>query len=267
MIIDFHTHVFPDGIAQKAISTLVGKAGIKPYLYGSLGELKKSMVNAGIDIGVVLPVLTRLSQFESINRYAAEITHKYEEGIELISFGGIHPYSENYKEELRTIKSLGLKGVKIHPDYQDAYFDDPRTIRMIDYASELDLIVVTHAGLDMAYPNTTKCKPKAIKNLLDQIDPPKLVLAHMGGLYFFDEVEELIIGKNVYLDTAYLLGKIKKEQLLRMIRNHGVDKILFASDSPWADQKYDVEYINSLALTDEERNKICYENAKKLLRI
>ncbi|HKL98568.1 MAG TPA: amidohydrolase family protein, partial [Mobilitalea sp.] len=142
MIIDFHAHIFPDRIAKKTIEFLETKGHIKAFTDGTLEGLKRSMKENNIDRSVVLPVVTRPEQFESVNTYAAEITGR--EGI--ISFGGIHPDTEDYKDKLLRIKELGLIGIKLHPDYQKTFIDDPKMIRIIDYATELGLIVIIHAG-------------------------------------------------------------------------------------------------------------------------
>ena len=251
MIIDFHTHVFPDSMAENTIRGMEKASGVQAYTNGTRNALKASMKENTIDIAVVLPVVTKPAQFDTINRYAAEITGK--DGM--ISFGGIHPDTEDYQEKLEQIKALGLLGIKLHPDYQSTFVDDPKMVRMIQYATELGLIVVLHAGLDIGYPDPIHCPPNRSANMLSQISNPdaKIVLAHMGGFGQWDEVEEYLVGKKVWLDTAYTFGHIPEEQLLRIVRNHGADRILFATDSPWSGQKEYVEYLKGLALTQKER--------------
>ena len=97
------------------------------------------------------------------------------------------------------------------------------------------------------------------------VQPEKLVLAHMGGFMQWDDVEEYLVGQPVWFDTAVVFGKIPDEQFIRMVRNHGNDKILFASDSPWADQKEFVKHLQSLPLTGEEKDNIFHNNAVRLL--
>lgn len=121
MIIDFHTHIFPDKIAGRTLDYLSDIFGASPFADGTHTGLCDSMKKAGVDVSVSLPAVTKVSQVESINRFASAFT----EGA-VISFGGIHPECENYKEILKEIKNLGLKGIKLHPDYQDMYFDDIR---------------------------------------------------------------------------------------------------------------------------------------------
>ncbi len=260
MIIDFHTHMFPDKIAERTISYLAEICQTTPHTDGTYTGLKQSTLEAGIDLSVALPIVTNPKQFASINHFAAE----HQEG-EILSFGSIHPDSADYKEELRYIKSLGLKGIKLHPDYQDTYFNDIRYKRIVSYATELDLIVSVHAGLDPKCPDDIHCTPAMSRELIDEVNPERLVLAHMGGNLQWNAVEELLVGQNVYLDTGVVLDSMPEEQFLRMVRAHGSDKILFATDSPWADQKKFIDILSDMSLTDEERENIFSGNARKLL--
>ena len=269
MIIDFHTHVFPDAIAQRTIAHLEEKGGMKAHAEGTLAGLKSSMKWAGIDYSVVLPVVTKPSQFESVNRYAAEINGK--EGI--FSFGGIHPDCEDIEEKLDTIKSLGLKGIKLHPDYQDTEFDDEKYFRILEGCKKRGLYVLTHAGFDPAYPSHTHLTPEnaaqVVKALHEGEENPKpfLILAHLGSNDFADRSEEHLVGLPCYFDLAVILGKVPQDQLLRVIRAHGKDKILFATDSPWHCQSEDKAYFDALPLSAEERESIGYKNGAEILGI
>lgn len=260
MIIDFHTHMFPDKIAGRTLDYLSGIFGASPSADGTHDGLCKSMEQAKVDISIALPAVTKVSQVESINRFASA----YAEGA-VISFGGIHPGCENYKEILRAIRDLGLKGIKLHPDYQDAYFDDIRYERIIDAASELGLITVVHAGVDPKCPEDVHCTPKMARKVLDDVRPEKLVLAHMGGNEMWDDVERYLVGQNVYFDTGVVLDTMPQEQFLRIVRTHGADRILFGTDSPWAEQKNFVELLYAMPLTEEEKQMVFADNAKKLL--
>ena len=113
MVIDMHTHIFPEKIAAKTLELLAGRIHIEPYTNGMADGLAASAKAAGIDLAVILPVVTKPSQFESINKFALQ----FREGP-LYSFGGIHPASETYKEQIRQMKDMGFTGIKLHPDYQ-----------------------------------------------------------------------------------------------------------------------------------------------------
>ncbi len=265
MVIDFHTHIFPDKIAAKSIESLEKVSGIKASTNGTLDGLLTSMDKTGVDLSVILPVATRPSQLESINTYAKEVcdTHKGR----LISFGGIHPDCEDYKKELNRIKELGLAGVKIHPDYQAVMIDDVRFMNIIEYASELGLIIVTHAGIDIGLPEPVHCPPDRMRKVLDAIKPEKMVVAHYGGWKQWDMVYDCLAGENVYFDTAFTFDYIEEEIFLKLLKKHSADKILFATDSPWSSADKDIQALKNMPVSEEIKDKIFSGNAKKLLGI
>ncbi|MFI3173158.1 MAG: amidohydrolase family protein, partial [Eubacteriales bacterium] len=178
MIIDFHTHTFPDFLAPKVIPKLEKSACIKAFVDGTMEGLKASMLEAGIDMSVVLPVATSPAQVETCNNSAQKINE--EQANKIHSFGAMHPDYADYKVELKRVKEMGLKGIKLHPDYQQTLFDDIRYKRILECATELDLVTVVHAGLDIGLPDPIHATPQIIKNLIDDVYPEKLVLAHMG---------------------------------------------------------------------------------------
>lgn len=262
MIIDFHTHMFPDRIAESTIRFLADTCQTSPHTNGTYEGLSASTREAKIDLSVALPVVTKPSQFRSINEFASH----YRDG-NILSFGGIHPACDDYRSELRELKEMGFLGIKLHPDYQDMYFNDIRYKRILDYASELGLIVVVHAGKDPKCPDHVHCTPEMIEEVLNEVAPEKLVLAHFGGNEMWDEVEQRLIGRNVYLDTAVVLDTMPEEQFVRMVRAHGADKVLFATDSPWRGQTEFVKRMKEISLTEEERTQIFSGTAQNLLNI
>ena len=264
MIIDFHTHIFPEKIAAATVEQLEQKAGLKAATNGTVEGLLSSMEGAGIARSVIVPVVTAPRQFDGVNGFAAEINQRY--GKQLISFGGIHPDSEDYKGQLKTLKSMGFKGIKLHPDYQGVCFDDIRYKRIVYLASELDLIVLVHAGIDIGLPDPVKCTPAMSLKVLKDTGAKKLVLAHLGGWKMWNEVEELLVGTDAYFDTAFIHSFIEREQFIRIVNTHGSEKILFATDSPWSEQAEAVEWIKNCNFSREVEENILYKNALYLLK-
>lgn len=281
MIIDFHTHTFPDFLAPKVIPKLENGGYIHAFLNGTLSDLRQSMSESGVDISVVLPVATTPSQVITCNNSSQKLNAENEGTI--ISFGAMHPDYENYKEELLRIRDMGMKGIKLHPDYQTTFFDDIKYKRIIDTASNLGLITSVHTGLDIGLPGPIHARPQMIKNLLKDVQPEKIILAHMGGFQLWEEVVEVLAGENVYLDTAFSLGEINyfsdcpeeksayrmmgAEMFMKMVKVFGEDRILFATDSPWSGQKETLCAFNDLPLNEEQQYKILGGNARRLLQI
>ena len=272
MIIDFHTHVFPEKIASATVSALETNGNTPAFSDGTVFGLVSQMKEAGVGVSVNLPVLTRPSQFDSILRFAIAINETYKnvsDAPKIISFAGIHPDSEDYKEKLSAVKSSGILGIKIHPDYQGTFIDDEKYIRILAEAKRLGLITVTHAGFDGAYPGEPiKCTPRRVMNLLDKIGGyDKLVLAHMGGNQLFSEVYDILAGEKVYFDTAYVLQFFSEYDFKKFAEKHGDGKILFATDSPWRSLTVDTQIMKSYSLGEETEKNIFSKNARKLLNV
>ncbi|MBE5942764.1 MAG: metal-dependent hydrolase [Lachnospiraceae bacterium] len=270
MVIDFHTHMFPDAIAAKTIAHLEDNAkdDASAHTNGTLQGLKDSMKANHIDYSVVLPIVTRPKQFDSINEFAAKINGT--DGI--ISFGSIHPENENIREKLEYIKSLGLKGVKLHPDYQNHFIDDAGYLEILRACIDLDLICSIHAGYDIGIPYPIHCPPDRMRMVLDELlqdcnKDSKIVLAHMGGYLQWELVEKCLAGQNVYLDMSFCKDVIDEAMLVRIIKKHGSDRILYATDSPWTDQGEMVEYVKNLPISEDDKENIFYKNAVRLLEM
>lgn len=280
MIIDFHTHIFPDKIAASAVQKLSHTSHTVPFSDGTVVGLISSMQNSDVDHSVILPVATSPKQVPGINDSAACINETLgNKGI--ISFGGIHPDYENWKEELKRIADLGLKGIKIHPVYQRVNQDDIRYLRIMDYAGELGLIVLTHGGIDIGFPEMDCCSPHRILSAVKQIGPVKLVAAHMGGWKEWNEAEELLAETDVLLDTSFSTGvlspldddfyspeylkMLSTEQFIRLAHTFGTDRILFGTDSPWSSQSDSIAWIRELPLDQTEKEAILGGNARRLL--
>ncbi len=280
MVIDFHTHTFPDKIAARAISKLSQEAHLVPHTDGTAWGLASSCGEAGIDLAVILPVATSPEQVVTINDSALKIN---EEGSALLSFACMHPDFGEYKKELFRIKEHGFKGIKLHPVYQKTDIDDISFLRILNCAAELDLIVVTHAGLDVGFPLEMQSSPDKCKHAWDEIGPFKFVLAHMGGWKNWAEAKELFAGSGVWIDTSFSTDKMdtltdgywsedeKKlltpDSFMDMINAFGANKVLFGTDSPWSDLRYSLDFINDLPLSPGDKNLILGENAVELLKL
>jgi hypothetical protein len=264
MLIDFHTHTFPDKIAEAAISELSERSGITPCTDGTQNGLKDAMAREGVDISVALPVATRPDQVEHINRRSLEINRQFQ-GKGLLSFGAMHPDYENYKEELAWLKEQGFRGIKLHPDYQRCYVDDSKNLRIIEEAERLGLYTTIHAGVDIGYPSPVHAAPQQTRHMADLLHPTHVILAHTGGWKQWDDVISLLDDPALYLDTSFSFGYITDGQFLKILEQHGSEHILFATDSPWDSPTHTLEALKKLPLTREQLDNICYKNACRLL--
>ena len=277
MVIDFHTHTFPDQIAAATVARMSEKSRLTAFTDGSDAGLLASMRVAGVDLSVVLPVVTNPEKAGRINAFSAACNGK----TGAVHLGGMHPDTPELAKEMQAAAALGLKGIKIHPVYQRTDIDDIRFLRLLEAAGENGLFVVTHAGLDVGFPGQTQSSAEKIENALRQVGPVTLVLAHMGGWRQWEAAEALAAFPNTCIDTAFSLdcirptepGFYKEEELplldgegaLRLIRAFGARRVLFGSDSPWADQADTLAAFRRLPLTAEEQELILYKNAERLM--
>lgn len=265
MLIDFHTHCFPDNLCAKAIQKLSYVSGnIETCTDGSLSGLLNSMKKNGVDTSVVLNIATNPAQQTKVNDFAASINNRQN----IFSFGSVHPDSPCIYEELERIKEIGLLGVKFHPDYQDFESDDPKMKPIYQKISKLGLITVFHTGLDYGFAPPYKNMPKAMAKAASWFDSP-VVAAHWGGLNCNDDVVKYLCAStdNLYIDLSFGYCSMPKAYASMIIEKHGIDKLLFATDTPWHSADMEMRFISSLDLSDEEKDKIFYKNACRLLNL
>ena len=260
MIIDFHTHCFADNIAKNAVTQLEKAGDLTAYSDGTINGLLKNMDSIGIDKSVIMPVATKLSQVNTINKWSVDNSTD-----RLLFFGTIHPDADDAVEVLQQLKTTGFKGIKLHPDYQGFFADEERMMPIYEAVRDLGLTLLLHAGVDIGLPGQVHCTPLMIKRILSNVPGIKLVAAHMGSHALWRDVEELLVGKDLFLDTSYSSYKLMREGMTRIIKNHGVDRIVFGSDSPWTDAGAEIEFIKELSLKQSEIEAILYKNALSLL--
>lgn len=268
MVIDFHTHIFPDELAQRAVSNMHSRA--EYYLKdvssdGTLSRLLGNMDKWGVDMSVVQPIITKQTQTSTINLWVKDVSDKNKNRI--LSFGSIYPYTDDYKRDIDFVADLGLKGLKFHTEYQNFTVDDSHMLKVYDYALSKGLILMFHAGFDPSCTPPYKSSPKQFANILDAMKGGVIVTAHLGGHLQWDDVEKYLVGRDIYLDMSMGFDYYPLEQFLRIVNNHGADRILFASDSPWSNAGKEINTLKSLPLTKTEIDNILYMNAERILGI
>lgn len=264
MIIDFHTHAFSEIIVKKAMGLLADTSDLEPVTDGTVKGLCEHMDKSGVDISVVLPIATKPTQHKIINDWAASIRSE-----RIYPFGTVHPFGDDTMETIERIKSLGLYGIKLHPDYQGFFANDKRAYPVYDLCSQLDIPITFHAGFDPLCPDTIHGSPEMFEQIHKDFPKLTMILAHMGGMYRWDMVEKHIAGTdgNIYLDTAVVANEIGINPLNRIINKHGADRILMASDCPWDDPLNEIHMIENLDIPENDKEKILYKNACRLLNI
>ena len=264
MLIDFHTHAFPDGLAEKSIPKMAEVSGLKPFADGTVSDLAHRMDEWGVDHYVVLNIAVKPNQSRKVNDFALSA-----KSSRVSVFGSVHPDDDDAEAELERIKSLGAAGVKLHPDYQKFFADDSRLFGIYEKCSQLELPICFHAGFDPVSPDVVHCTPQMLRKVADLFPGLTIIGAHLGGMNFFEDSEKYLAGtRNVYLDVSMVGRYLKDRDLyLRIIKKHGADRVLFGSDCPWSSPAVELKALKETGLGREELDRICYMNAAELLRI
>ena len=261
MLIDFHTHAFPPKLAGRAVAPLSRSAGgLEPQTAGPQESLKAVMDADGVDLSVVLTNAANPGQMHKVNDYAFEM----DRDDRIVAFGSVHPDAPDALEELERIKAAGLKGVKLHPEYQGFYANEERMKPIYRKISQLGLITLFHAGEDYGYPPPYHAQPEHLKHALGWFDSP-VVAAHWGGAGFGREVLERLCGENIYFDLSFGYGAMPRPIAQAILDRHGPEKLLFGSDCPWHRPEWEKRLLDSLEITAEDRERIQWKNAAKLL--
>ena len=263
LVIDFHTHCFPERIAKNTIEKLsFVSGGLIPQTDGTKDSLLYLMCKDNIDKSVVLSIATNANQQTKVNDFAMSLNNE-----RLIPFGSVFPFSEDWEAELERLKENGIKGIKLHPDYQQFFVDDERLFPIYKKIEELGFILIFHAGEDFGFPAPYHATPERLRKVALSIETP-VVCAHWGSLSMGEDVLKYLCDiDNCYFDTAFGYGTMPKDRALRILDKKGVDKIIFGSDSPWNAPSWDVNMIKTMGLSSDEEDKIFYKNAEKLLKL
>jgi predicted TIM-barrel fold metal-dependent hydrolase len=258
-IIDFHTHAFPDELSERVIKMLEDEGGVKAHLGGNISSLLASMDKCGIEKSVICNIATKPAQFDSILQWCKNIGSE-----RIIPFPSFHPYDPDFKDRIDEIKREGFKGIKFHPYYQNFTIDEEKIFPVYKKISDENLILVMHTGFDFAFARTRIADPEKILAIIKKFPSLKLVTTHLGAWEQWEEVEQFLLGKPIYMEISFSLDFLDAT-VKKIISNHPSEYILFGTDSPWTDQQNSVSLLKGLQLGEEKEARIFRENAVKLL--
>lgn len=260
MIIDFHTHAFPDAVAAKAIPTLEKVGNITAHTAGTVDALLKSMDSAGIEKSVLCSIATRPEQFAAILKWSHSV-----KSSRIIPLPSIHPNDPDCVQHVYRVKEEGFVGIKMHPYYQNYFLADEQLAPFYEAVSESGLLLVAHCGFDIGFPRTRCADPAQILKLIRNFPKLRFVATHFGGWKLWDEVEEMLIGREIFMEISFALKYLSRDQISRMLKHHPQEYLLFGSDSPWDDQSASLQALSDLSLDAELFAAITGKNAQKLL--
>lgn len=260
-IVDLHVHAFPEKAAAGALAHLEELTGYAPLFDGTLAGLHGSMDRTGVKRSVVQPVATRPESVAGINDWAA----RSQDG-RVTCFGAMHPDVPDPGAEIARLAGLGLRGVKLHPEFQAFRPDEDRMAPIYEGLVRHGLVLFFHAGADIAIPSVSS-SPEIFARVLDAFPRLRVVLAHMGGWQQWDEVFDVLAGRDVVLETSFTLSFLGPERFLELVRAHGAERVAFGSDGPFGDAAAELQAMAALALEEDERDAIMWRNAERLLAL
>ncbi len=259
-IIDFHTHVFPDHLAGRAMAHLEGQGKIKAALDGKVSSLLVSMDRAGIDTSVVSSIATEPDQFQPILDWSKRIASP-----RLVPFPSVHPRDPRAVERVGIVHAEGFRGIKLHPYYQDFDVDDEVLFPIYEKMEELGLILVCHTGFDDAFERVRRAEPQMVLVVLERFSFLRFVTTHLGAWEDWEQVRAHLLGLPIWMETSFSIEGLGLERAKELFLAHPPERLLFGTDSPWVDQGKALEALRSLGLGAERERRILHENAKGLL--
>ncbi len=262
-IIDAHCHIYPEKIAQKATDSTNRFYNISssPF-HGTTEELINQSNETAVYKMVVQSVATTEKQVSSINNFIKNEAAKYPE--KFIPLGTLHPNSSDLQSDIEELISLGLKGVKLHPDIQNFKIDDYRCLKIYELCEKYDLPILMHTG-DNRYDNSN---PNRLFPIMDIYTNLIVIGAHLGGWSLWETASEKLFElPNLYVDTSSSFYAINHDTAKKIIDRYGVDKVVFGTDYPMWKQEDEINFLLSLGYSDDDLKKIFHDNILKILKI
>ncbi len=259
-IIDIHTHAFPDSLAGRAIASLEEGCRWKAVADGTIGGLLAGMDSAGVQSAAICTIATKADQADGILSWCEQIRSD-----RIIPFPSVHPDTPHAGQAIERIAKRGFTGIKLHPMYQNFSADEARLDEIYAAAADNGLLVTLHSGRDIAFPDDDRAMPEKIVKVIQKHPKLRLLCTHLGGWQAWDEVEQVLIGQPIYLETSFSLQFLPPQRAADMIRRHGTDRVCFGTDWPWQGHIKQLELVDGLGLSDSEKHALLGGNAAALL--
>ena len=261
-IINAHCHIYPEKIASKAVIGIRDFYDLDMSLDGTVDGLIKDGERIGVTHYLIHSVATTPKQVKSINEF---ISQSVKSNPDLFTgFGTLHPKSTNIQGDLEYLLELGLKGVKLHPDFQRFALNDEKSFEIGRLVSRADVPMLIHTG-DFRYNYSN---PEQLKPFLDEFPNLTVIGAHFAGWSIWEDAcKQLHDYENLYVDLSSSLYALSPETVLNLIHDYGSDKVLWGTDYPMWDSVNEMEYFEKIDLNKNEKSQILYKNASKLLNL
>lgn len=252
-IIDVHNHIYPEKIVEKATSAIGDFYDWPMKHIGTGDELAESAKNADIEKVVICSAATTPNQVVSINNFIASECEKHSE---FIGFGTMHPDFEDIDVELKRIKSLGMKGIKLHPDFQKFFLDDFNNFPMFRAIRDNDMFVLVHLGDD----KRPYSEPRRMAAVIEQVPGLKVIGAHFGGYRVWENAFNAYKPGTLWFDISSSLQYMDKELVFKFFDKYGIENFFWGTDFPMWDHAEELKNFFALGLSEEQNRMILYDN-------
>lgn len=259
MIIDAHTHIFPDHQAEAALQATARMFNVPTYGTATAADLLNRMDSCGIDYAVIHMVAPTPGLVQSTNTWLIQLRQE-----RFIKFGTLHPRFDKNEDEIKRLRDAGIFGVKLQPDVQQFSPDDPALLYPLYEALCLhSMAVMFHVGGEPLPSPDNRSRPAMIARIARDFQELKIIAAHLGGLNMWEEVEEVLAGMpNVWMETSLSYKFINPALGRRIIDKHGHDRIFFGTDYPFAPVDASLAAARSVSfLSDTQKQDILGNNA------
>ncbi|MBM7624501.1 amidohydrolase family protein [Sporohalobacter salinus] len=258
-IIDFHTHAFPDTMADKVVKKLEMYYQREIESQGRLEDLVQEIKESKLYKAVIHVAAVEPERVSELNDWLLEIDSK-----RLIKFGTIHPGLSDYEAELERLKKNGIKGIKLHPELQQFDILTQQAYDMYEAIGD-EFLILFHIGDNRNGYQEDYSSPAKLAQIINDFTDLKVVASHLGGYQMWEQAREHLVGKNLYLDTSSSLDFLSIEEATEIIKAHGVEKVLFGSDFPLKKPIDEIKQLAKLDLSLIERARVLSQNSLDLL--
>ena len=258
-IIVMHTHVYPDTIAAKAAQNIRNYYHLGENMDGTVSTLLRRGTEAGVSGYLLLPVAVKPDHVHSINQFTRQQADSHEC---FVGFGTVHAAMENMMEEVEAIVSMGLKGIKIHPDCQHFNIDDPRMFPLYE-AMQGRLPMMIHLG-DERYDYS---HPARLRKVLKNFPRLRVCAAHFGGHTMYETAKECLSDTDCILDISSTLMFLDKKTAESYVNHYGAERLAFGTDYPVWDPVQEVQRFLALDITEEQKEQIAWKTAARFLNL
>ncbi|MCU0651078.1 MAG: amidohydrolase family protein [Candidatus Omnitrophica bacterium] len=261
MVIDIHTHAWPEKVSQKARESLESYYTVKCVGDPTTATLLEYMDRNCVDVSVICAVASRPEQVVSINNWLFSVASG-----RLKVFASLHPEYKDWKTELKRIKKHA-SGIKFQPSFQSFFCDDESVFPIYEAIEKEGVPVLFHSGDELAPQMVIRATPKRLLTIKKKFPGMTMIAAHLGGFRQWEEVKQTLLGTDIYLDTSASFGFISDDDARYLLKHHRQDRVVFGTDFPFFNQKKDLDYIDKLGISAKQKEMILSQNARDILHI